>query len=347
MVGIAPTNVAFHVMYACPLSCAHCCFASSPDRSESLQVQHVKHLMSELADAKDHDDFFGKLRTIVFTGGEPFLLGKGLVELVSTATSLGFKTQVVTSGYWAKSDVGSARRLSKLKDAGLGGLTLSWDDYHAEFVDASVARRAYQAAKRGGVPVTVASVVTEDCYWTGSTINSFFSLGDGDEVRVLESELNLTGRAAEVLRGSPVRSDRYLGPCSYVITGPAVNANGNLLACCGAVPELDQLVAKRSVADVGGIAQALKDVTQSALFQWIYLKGPYDILRWMSERYGVATPSEGDVHGNCEACYILFNSEELRPLIEHAVRERASEIAGELNFLDALGWLSAEKIRQL
>lgn len=149
MAKVPLLSFAIHVTYTCPLSCAHCCFSSSPQNRDRLHFDHIAATIDEIPEG---------IRLIAFTGGEPFLLGDALVNLVRRASGKGAKTRIVTSAYWAKSDRSCEKRLRPLVDAGLDELSVSWDDFHEKFVDFANVRNAWTGAKRLGLDVGISTV---------------------------------------------------------------------------------------------------------------------------------------------------------------------------------------------
>ncbi|MFE4822249.1 radical SAM protein [Streptomyces sp. NPDC056704] len=188
---VAVDSFAIHVTYTCPLSCAHCCFSSSPKNRDRLHFEHIRETIQEIP--RD-------TRLVAFTGGEPFLLGKQLDELVKLATSLGFTTRVVTSAYWAKSPRSALDRLLQISQAGLSEISISWDDFHEEFVPFSCIKSAYAAAKELGLTAAINTVQAANSRWTAKRIAEELGLPADHEDIFSESPLNLTGRAESELR---------------------------------------------------------------------------------------------------------------------------------------------------
>ena len=334
---IDPHTFAFHVTYACPLTCAHCCFASSPANKESLDYD----LMQETILHLDEDT----IRLIVFTGGEPFLLGTKLSGLVGAATQRGFRTRVVTSGYFAKTVSQARLRLAPLVSAGLNELCVSWDEYHEEFVSFAVIRALTTALSAyPSVSLSFNIVQGLDPKWTASRIRCELALPETTIIG--ETSLNITGRAA-MEHGIHDRSPTaQLGPCSFVLTGPTLSAKGHLLACCGVIPDTPRL---RLASDFqpSDLENALADAKRSTLLKWIYLRGPYAIAEWISNEYDVPIPSRLQVGGNCEACKILFETDDLAQHIDDALARRQAEIESEAALLTALGLIDADSVASL
>jgi hypothetical protein len=337
---IQPSSFAIHVTYTCPLTCAHCCFSSGPKVRDSLPLELIGDAIRAL-DAST-------IKVVAFTGGEPFLLGNRLDTIVNEAHARGFVTRVVTSAYWARDPSFAQERLTRLHRAGLNELSISWDDFHEEQRTAKVTFEhvfnAFWAAKDLGLTAAVNIVQSANSRWTAERVRTELGLDPESSEVVLESPLNLTGRAETELADAGLRPQRYVGPCPYVITGPTLSAKGKLLACCGVIPHTDALVLDDDFRPEN-MAAAIKAGTESVLLNWLHLRGPYAILEWISERYQIPIPPKSDVGGNCEACQLLFHTKEYAERVHAAVIEKADDISGELSVLKALGFFEtgAEK----
>jgi hypothetical protein len=323
---IEPDSFAIHVTYTCPLTCAHCCFSSSPLVKDRLEPDLILAAIDQL-DAGIH--------LVAFTGGEPFLFGKKLVEFVRRAHDRGFITRVVTSAFWATTPEIARKRLVELVDAGLNEISISWDDFHEEFVRFDNIRNAVAVARElPELRVGISIVQAATSRWTAARVREELDLGE-DQV-VCESPLNLTGRAEQELTEAGLRAYRALGPCPYVMTGPTLSAKRKLLACCGVIPDTPRLYLDEHFTPER-LNEAVARGKESVLLTWLYLRGPYAIMEWMSERYGVTIPAPESVGGNCQACKHLFENPEIEALIDQALLEKGPEVRGEYHLLKSLG----------
>jgi pyruvate-formate lyase-activating enzyme len=84
----------------------------------------MKHYIDESMKAYD------SLQVVVFTGGESFIYGRKLEEILRHAKSYRLMTRIVTNGYWAKSYDIAFRKLGKFIDAGLTEINFSTGDDH-------------------------------------------------------------------------------------------------------------------------------------------------------------------------------------------------------------------------
>jgi len=323
---IAPTTFAVHLTYTCPLACAHCCFSSSPQVKDRLDPDLVLETIEGLG---EHG-----IELAAFTGGEPFLLGRHLPRFIRAAKEQGLRTRVVTSGYFGRTPKAAARRLGEVVDAGLDELSISWDDFHEEFVDFRTVRNVAAAARQFDLLVAVNVVQTAESRWTAARVRK--ELGVQVDDVVMESPVNLTGRAERELADEPLREDRALGPCPYVLTGPTLSAKGKLLACCGVIPDTERLVIDPEFRP-DKLDADLAEARSSVLFSWLYLRGPYAILQWLNENYGVEIPPPELVGGNCQACKHLFEDPAIEEILDDALLAKGPEVVGEYRLLESLG----------
>jgi len=91
--------------------------------------------MMSLSEMKNYLDssleyYSSSLKMLVLTGGEPFLLGGSLDDIIEYATKKGLKTRVVTNAFWATSFEKSYDRLTKLWNRGLTEINFSTGDEH-------------------------------------------------------------------------------------------------------------------------------------------------------------------------------------------------------------------------
>jgi pyruvate-formate lyase-activating enzyme len=126
-----PNYVSFAGTYQCNLSCPHCCVPIEwPDR---LAIPTALRFL-------DDAHAFG-IRTLGFTGGEPFLYPEFVIALTRRAADLGFRfDKVMTNGVWHADAAHLDATLTALRDAGFTGkLGLSVDKFHGTLHTAKLA----------------------------------------------------------------------------------------------------------------------------------------------------------------------------------------------------------------
>ena len=134
----------------CPLACRHCITESSPAASGKMRVEQASQYLPVLARFTD---------SISFTGGEPLLYHKEIVELTVLARTLGLGVRVVTGAGWVQDERTTRRKVSELARAGVAGMTISSDGYHEEFVSRDRPLLLARLAVAAGLDVRINTVV--------------------------------------------------------------------------------------------------------------------------------------------------------------------------------------------
>lgn len=91
----------------------------------------------------------GAQTRIHLTGGEPFLFFDRMAEIVQEAHRLGLTPieSIETNGGWATDEVIIRDRIDFLNRHGMDRLKISWDPFHAEFIDIQTVRRLVDIAR--------------------------------------------------------------------------------------------------------------------------------------------------------------------------------------------------------
>jgi molybdenum cofactor biosynthesis enzyme MoaA len=220
-----PAQAAHHVLALmvtrrCNMTCAHCSVESSPsaggaDPDEAELVRWI------------HEAAAAGVRTIRITGGEPMLRAPLVLRLVRECVRAGLAPALVTNGFWGYNPVRARRYVRALQRAGLTHLTVSYDQYHAEFQGPAPGLHIAAAAEalqltfnfnvvRGSEP----QLLTE--------VAGTLEPARGSRMRVYE--LQLVGRARTLDRAAiSSEADGFCTSCSY----PMVAEDGRVIACTG------------------------------------------------------------------------------------------------------------------
>jgi MoaA/NifB/PqqE/SkfB family radical SAM enzyme len=236
----------------CTAACAHCCVGSGPDRSEVLEPDLLEATLRRLRET-------GFLHGINLVGGEPTLAKQTVKRALGVAAETGMHTQMVTNCAFGRNEAQARDVVEQLYEAGLQHLHLSYDDYHAPFVDIERVRNTWLAARQ----FAFRSVVVIAARRNGGRINKDVieaALGEPIEdfdKAAMEKHGNGTYRAfasipvqrvgrgavelddadmADLKPGVSI-TDLFRRRCPSALNEPALSARGHLVACGGV--ELD------------------------------------------------------------------------------------------------------------
>ncbi|RMG16879.1 MAG: radical SAM protein [Deltaproteobacteria bacterium] len=201
----------------CPLECAHCVTESGPSAEGKLDVERAVHVIELIG------PFVGR---VALTGGEPLLYPEEIAEVVER-TSHRFFVHVVTGAFWAKSERRTEEILGRLRSAGLGHISISWDPWHAEFIDARTFLRGLDAALAKGFQVAVVLGGSQQDWRESGILRELEQRGVG----INPQRLSFTGRAATSLQLASNEPVEDRGCAGYFHL--SVDWEGILRVCCG------------------------------------------------------------------------------------------------------------------
>jgi MoaA/NifB/PqqE/SkfB family radical SAM enzyme len=134
------TAINFELTYGCSLACSHCLQDSLRPPISDIEWLKTSAVFQALADGKALGLFD---QGVNFTGGEIYVQGSPILEMISRASELGIRVRSNTNGWWGNRTsnfkIGSETFSSDqelilhLKKIGLGRLVLSLDNRYEQY----------------------------------------------------------------------------------------------------------------------------------------------------------------------------------------------------------------------
>lgn len=338
---IRPMTLALIVTYRCTASCDHCCFHCSPRSSGTVPFRRLLALIDEAAAV-------GTLQAVVFTGGEPFLLGESLKQLIAYAAEHGFVTRCVSNGYWAKTEAIAQKRVEELAAAGLKELNLSTGTFHSRYVPLKRVINAMCAASDAGLAVFVTVETFE-----GSEISPNTLLADPRVSQRVAAGRLVIGRNVWIDNHGPwpvTHSPEHRRfrepnktPCETVLRTIAVTPDMKLLACCGlhAVRIPDLILGDLSK---GSLREVLDGAPDDLLKMWLAVDGPERIAEFLAEHEPAVRFPKSAVHP-CETCRWLYTDPLARRLLVQHHRKVEQRVVERFTYSLALVELERQRLR--
>lgn len=299
----------------CTAACDHCAIGGSPRAQDAIPLARMHGLVDEAVRVRS-------IRRIVFTGGECFMLGRRLDDLVEHASSAGFATRAITNGYWAVNARAAETRARALRRAGLDEIVFSTGTFHQRFVPVERIVHGARAAAAHGIAARISVESCDQSSFDPAALHR--ALRDhvaSGEVRIVEDPwiADPGGRGASTIthrRTVPANEAYASGGCAQIFTVITVTPRQMLTACCGfPLEELPALT-------IGSVAErALDDVLANApnelLTMWLHVAGPAGIARFVARHLpGYTLPAVASI---CEACVALQRDPRaMRVVAEHA-----------------------------
>lgn len=317
-------RITFITTERCNAECAHCLMECSPKKKHTLSHAQMRNVIDSYR--KKH-----LLSQVIFSGGEPTLLGDELLKTISYCASLGIMTRMVTNCFWAKNDSAAERMLKTLRSSGLDEINISLDDYHAEYVPAENVLRVWELTK----PMDFISVVLANCSEPGNryTPESILSLIHED-VRLFDrrdgkihdiplpsqtgttrllccSALQKTGRASEKLTDAHnwlLPLEQLRGGCPDACSDVCVSFDNHLWMCCGIRCADSAIFDFGSISD-SGFDACTEAAADSVIVNAFHYLGPALLAEFIhTVEPSIIFPIE--FHNCCEICAAIQQNPE-------------------------------------
>jgi hypothetical protein len=265
---------------------------------------------------------------IVFSGGEPTLLGDDLFAAIAYATERGLLTRVVTNGWWGKTPEKAEEFLDRLVGAGLHEINLSLDDLHQDWIRLESVRNAFHACVKRRFRCLLAHKVLKGARMTRAFLQDYLGVElvefspsgtytPEEECRLISTGVVVpVGPEPEGYSPADLTYGEFRGSCGSVLRDIIIGANHQFLPCCGIVtknlPELTfgDLREKRMI-------DAIDEANQDLMANWLALEGPSAIAEFV-KREDPSVPFERRYTGICHICNeVLTRPDVRRVLVEH------------------------------
>lgn len=326
----------------CTISCGHCIMSCGPSKGRRLSLEQMKKVIKSAAAGN-------ALSVVVFTGGEPMLLGEDLLDAIAYVDSLGLTSRIVTNASWAVSPDAASATVRSLREAGLVELNISADDYHLPFVPIEHIRFAYEASRGQGF----GAVVIANSALPGDLVTPAFlkdRLGgvfdercsldknlfgppaaDGTRYVIYTGNVQRLGRAKEMIGPGGARCPGQCSPfgsCPNIIQTIAISPGNRMQACCGFETETNAFLDFGSL-DLDDFQELLAEGRKAIVPTALALAGP-DYLKEFVQIRSPKLTFESSYSSMCELCEAVVTREDVGEVIRAHEIELAASLVGPL-----------------
>lgn len=233
------------------------------------------------------------------------LLPELAMASIELTRSLGLRSSMVTSGYWARDDYKTTEIVRRLTAAGLDKLAVSFDQYHlvqptAPYVGESTLHHLLSAASGTDLEMVVQYCGPQDHDAYDIAVKSARRFG----ARFEAAEVLPFGRGIQLARRRGATVDDVPETACGVVGRPVLTPEGDLYTCCGparGASEDSPLRLSLDRADVGG---ALAVASRDPIINALYVRGPrrmFDMLSGPARHRISANLLNGSMCALCRA----------------------------------------------
>jgi len=286
-------SLALQVTYQCNVMCKHCGPCCGPSEKDWITLDEMKDLVRQAVD-------MGAV-SVVFTGGEPTLLGDDLLEILRFCRKEAgiLSTRMVSNGKWATSYDTAHAKLSEWQNAGLSEINISCGEFHQQMVPMQNVVNAYQAGcDLNYTTVLLAGEFLKD--GAGKYTIQDFQTATGAELFSPELKSPYVsghhgvscgaamryGRGAENIRPEDVvtmNESEVAHNCSHVFGALTALPTGHVTACCGVMTRDDSFLTIGNWREQR-LLPMWEAAQQDLILNWIKYLGLGDMKSWLLEK---------------------------------------------------------------
>ena len=137
----------FILTYACTGKCKHCSEGDHEPCAESINAVFACDAVRRISAEYD-------IKTVMVFGGEPLLHIDAASQIISAAREMNIpKRQIITNGYFSKSEEKIYEAANRLYECGVNDLLLSADSFHQEAIPIETVKLFAKAAIERGLKI--------------------------------------------------------------------------------------------------------------------------------------------------------------------------------------------------
>ena len=305
-------SIAITIDSRCNASCTHCCFSSNPKSGEKLSDARIIELVDEAILSPGVDE-------VGISGGEALLRPGLVMEIIRRVHRAGKRSTLVTNGFWGHNEARAKLRLTELKTAGLSSLTISYDDFHAEFVPVRRIVNILNANKRVELSCVINVAVTRT--HTGNELIS--ALGNAAlRTRITKSPVHPVGSASAMDESEFIRDFDSTDSLRCPGFEPLYHFDGNVYPCCS--PAVFETALAIGKVDDLSVETAQRKISRNALFGIMRRVGFGWIVNICREQGILDIKAEERFIDACDLCRKLFTDESvIEKLTPHILKEHS------------------------
>jgi pyruvate-formate lyase-activating enzyme len=309
------SQVGLFLTFRCTIRCRHCMVGAGPHRTEEVDLNEAIDWLYQIVSYSN-----GHIKSIGFTGGEPFCCWDKLLKLAHTTSQLGLPYSVITNGFWAKSKQKTRSLLTQLQPS---DVSISTDVYHAEYIPVTNVGCLFEACQDLGIRCDITLAYEPNILnQTASLLRQILSFAPRESIRATrvfpsgrgESQADFCGESAMDKPPSEI-------PCLFA-TVPYILPNGDIIACIGPIINLPR---KNNPLFLGSLrerllAEIFDDSQDNPVLHGLRIWGP----RFWHRLVEVHGPKSSLPEGYftdcpCEGCIAMLKKPDISAFLSKAV----------------------------
>lgn len=291
----------------CTACCQICSFRCKPENNHVMDEDLMKDIILQA-----HKNT--NIKEICFSGGEVFLYYDLLKKGVNDAKKLGFRTSVITNGFWG--ELQKATIFSMLSELRLDKMYINTDYYHSKFISIDIIRQAIFAVQSFEMDLEVGIGETK----SGSSSAEYFR-NLGIQKYFLKFHFYpfiQVGRAEEMPEEDFYRFKETKNLRCPLNSWISIRFDGEVFPCCS--PAVFDTTLSMGNLKEKSLVELLADEDNIAINKVLMSERLDRIVATARNLFHIEIPK--DCVNTCEICHILFKDK----LLSHQLKPYTTEV---------------------
>ena len=284
---IKPNTLGVLTTMKCTAECDECCFECSPYRDDTLKINEIIKIIDSISEE------FPTIAVIAWSGGECTLLGDDLFKAINYAKSKGILSRIVSNGWWAISESYAEDYLTRLKRSGLKEINISTGDNHQDYVSFDKAILAAVTAAKIGISSVISverrasTKFNKDDLLNNKIYKKFIEDNVNTNLLKIIEPVWVSFHSDNIYDYSDLGLSNESGSCDDIFEVISISKDKGLSLCCGIT--LDYIPSMK-IDDFDDFCENASKSKEKYLESfsdflklWIYIDGPYAILKKVKE----------------------------------------------------------------
>ncbi len=260
---------------------------------------------------------------------------------------MGLETSIITNGFWGSTVQEAKQKLVGLK--GLNVLSLSVDSFHQKFIPINKIRNIIQSCHELKIKCIINISYLNDPVYEISQVKQLLAGLEGF-YETISQPVAPFGRAIQQIGIQSIYSYNPTGIPCLGADGPIIEANGNIMFCCGGLAlHPDGKIFQAGTVDDKTLEEVKRSADVNPIVQTLRLRGPSGLMNLAKNQAEVdgvqfVYPKDGEARDLCSLCKFVVSNPVYVSLLKKAVQNfkvvhdiallRAEEL-GEVSMLQA------------
>ncbi len=288
-------NIAILITEDCNARCKMCCDSRGNVRGKTLSEKELEIILGNIKKCE-------YITHVGITGGEPLLYPKLLDYIFEYDYGREISISIKSNGFWGR-DIKKAETIIKKYRSRLSNISLSYDEFHKEFIEVQAIKNIINIAKESNVPTDVVACCLKSTIAPGDILNE---LGESAYLtKFCYQPVICTGSGKlfddnDYIRLMNVDRDEIRCTAS-VEPDILINPKLDVYPCCSQV--IENTILKVGNLNDNSLNDIIAGIKHNYVFHTIFTQGFSPFIKILDER-NIKYPKE--LASPCELCEFLF-----------------------------------------